>query len=144
MKKIILVLALAISFSACHPSHKKITLGDINNIGVTGALGQKLGTIITVTGVVEENSSEAKEDEGEPFFLSITAVNGNPLKAPVKYPFRAAHDWIKIETPKIGDHFDYVGYETGSFDGSPDGEFKYAVAYTSTGYYFKTSFLILK
>lgn len=140
---VISVLVVVIFCFGCSSLHKEMSLAEINNAGVTGMLGPKLGTVVIVAGTVEENTSQSKGDEGEPFFLSIDSVNGNQLKSPVKYPLRTAHEWIKIETPKIGDHFNYVGYETGGFEGSPDGEFKYAPAYSTTGYFFNTSFLII-
>lgn len=124
-------------------SQEAVTVAQINNKGVTGTLGVKLGTIVTVEGQVVENDSKAKEDSGEPYFLEISRVNGHALKSPVRYAFRTANQWVKIKEPAVGNKFKYAGYETGGFSGSPDGEFKYVPAYATTGYYFKTEFLVL-
>ncbi len=122
---------------------ESVTLSQINNSGVMGSLGVRLGTIVTVEGVIVKNDSQQKADSGEPFFLSIEKVNGALLKRPVKYPFRTANQWVKLEEPKVGYKFKYIGYETGGFAGSPEGEFKYVPPYQATGYYFDTSFLVL-
>jgi hypothetical protein len=120
-----------------------IPLAEISNRGVQGMLGRPLGTIVNVSGEVVANDSRAKEDADQPFFLRIDQVDGKKLAKPVRYPFRLANQWVKMPVPKIGQRFEYAGYETGAFQGSPDGEFKYVPAYTSVGFSFVSEFRVL-
>ena len=119
-----------------------ISLKDVYARGIEGRLGMRLGTIAEISGDVVPNTSKAKADDDEPFFLKITAVDGKPLAEPVLYPFIKQNSGINV-APKIGDKFRFVGFETGRFDGSPDGELKYVPAYATTGFGFHTRFVVL-
>ena len=100
------------------------------------------GTIVEVAGEVTPNTSDAKLDAAEPFFLSITTVDGRQLTKPAMYPF-IEQAKLKNVSPKVGEKFHFVGFETGRFDGSPAGEFRYVDSYASTRYHFATQFVVL-
>lgn len=136
-------LSITLFYPALAAAQGGISVAKVNNDGVIGYLGARLGTIVTVEGSIVKNESNSKADSDEPYFLAIRKVDGKPLKSAVRYPVRAAYSFIDLKKPKIGDAVKYIGYETGSFAGSPSGEFKYIPAYTATDYHFETSFQIL-
>jgi hypothetical protein len=125
---------------ATQPTMQPVTIGDIRKLAVMGRLGLPLGTLVTVTGEAIPNTSLNKADAGDALFLSISSVNGKPLSAPVNFPFRKAQDSIDVAEPKIGDSFEFRGYETGGYVGVP---LHYGSHWQTTGFYFKTEFLIL-
>jgi hypothetical protein len=120
-----------------------IPLDEVHARGIEGKLGLRLGTVIEVSGEVITNSSQAKMNMDQPFFLRIDRVGDKALAQPAI--FRARDMDLQEARPelKIGDHFHCAGYETGSFHGSPNGEFKYVKPYATVGYGFGTQFIIL-
>jgi hypothetical protein len=103
-----------------------------------------MGTIVDVAGVVVENKSNAKADLSEPFFLRIDTVDGRKLDAPQLYSSSAMQLVRDVPALKVGDSFKCVGYETGGFRGSPEGEFKYVKPYATQGFFFHVEFVVLK
>jgi hypothetical protein len=120
---------------------KPVSLQEIHQRGVEGRLGVKLGTIVTIKGSVVPNTSRSKADVSERFFLSIEQIDGESLDKPIQFPFRSKFDSKPL--PKIGDEFSYVAYETGRFEGTPDGEFDYVQAYADIGFGFGTELLLI-
>jgi len=119
-----------------------ITLDEIQSRGIAGRLHLPLGTIAETSGEVVSNTSTAKIDSGFPFFLKITAVNGKPLDPPVLYP-PAKYDSGFPLALKIGDHFRLVGYETGSFQGAPEGLANHVPIMATTRYAFTLEFVVI-
>lgn len=136
--------ALAVAATQAKEGERKppISLQDLRDRGVAGHLGVPLGTIATIVGQVVKNDSRNKADSAEPFFLQIEKVDGMKLPQPVKYPFRP-QQFAKLPQPKIGEAFQYVAFETGGYDGSPQGEFDFVPAYQTINYDFITSLVIL-
>jgi hypothetical protein len=137
---VVVILATAVAYGK---EAKPIPAAELQKRGVSGRLSRALGTIVTVKGTVVANRSRRKADAGVPSVLRIAKVNGKRLKQPVTYRFRLAHDWVKVPAPKVGQKFHLIGFETGAFVGSPEGEFKHVPAYTTTGFHFETTFLVL-
>jgi hypothetical protein len=125
---------------ATQPAAIPVPLGDVRDKGVMGELGVPLGTMVTVSGKAVPNNSRSKANEGEPLFLQITSVDGKALSKPVEYPFRKARDFIDAASPKIGDSFEFRGYETGGYSGVP---LNYGAPWQDTSFYFSTEFLVL-
>ena len=121
-----------------------VTLEEVRERGLAGRLGPRLGTVLTVAGVVVENRSRAKADEGEPFFLRIDAVDGRPLATPVLYAASAMDVARDAPGLKVGDRFRCAGFETGDFRGAADGEFRYVESYADQSFHFAPRFAVLK
>lgn len=125
---ILIASLFAASASAQTPatasSEPPLTIDEVRLRGVTGRLGPRLGTIVEVSGsVVAVPEPRRKAHATVPFLLSITAVDDNHLREPVVYEFIPYHSSL-VFTPKIGDAFRFIGYETGGFEGSPNGFYK--------------------
>lgn len=119
---------------------KPIPIDEVRKRGVLGELGHPLGTIVTVEGeAADENFRKWKADSGHTL-LRIKSVNGTELKEEVVFRF----DGKKEDAPKVGAKFKYAGYESASYYGIVDGEFKYTDAYAFVGYWFHGNFRILK
>lgn len=121
-----------------------VTLEDIHERGIAGTLGPPLGTILEVSGEVVANDSRSKADALEPFFLRIDEVDGRRLEAPQMFSSKDMPLIRKAPDLKVGDTFRCIGYETGAFSGSPDGEFKYVQPYATHRFHFAVRFVVLK
>ncbi len=106
-----------------------------------GVLGQPLGKITTIAGVVRQAALGAKASKLD-FVLSIEAVNGRPLAKPVTLPFQI-FTTAKVTQPVLGQTFRYVGYETGGFTGVPAGAFKWVPAVATRDHHFEAFYQIL-
>lgn len=117
-----------------------ITVKDFEQKSPLGTLGQPLGEIITISGVVRQTGLGVKSALEE--VLSVESVNGRPLSQPVTIPYKLFMT-AQVAKPLLGESFKYVGYETGGFTGVPPEAFKYVSAVATTGYRFNTSFEVL-
>lgn len=106
-----------------------------------GTLGQRLGKIMTISGVVRQAKLGAKGNEND-LVLSIEAVNNRYLAKPITMPFQI-FTTARVTPPILGQPFRYVGYETGRFIGVPAEAFKWVPAVTTTNYHFETFYQIL-
>jgi hypothetical protein len=106
-----------------------------------GMLGQPLGRIMTISGVVRQAALGAKGREND-LVLSIEAVNDRPLAKPITMLFQI-FTTAKITKPVLGQTFRYVGYETGGFTGVPAEAFKWVPVVTTTNYHFEAFYQIL-
>ncbi len=120
-----------------------IHISKLNRSKVMGSLGYALGEVIIIEGVVAaENYTKRKDDAGK-LLLRVRIVNEKPLKEEVVFdfsPFLGAD----VKKPLVGARFKYTGYETGGFSGIPEKAFDYVPRVPTTGYYFSTSFVILR
>lgn len=106
-----------------------------------GVLGQPLGKITTISGVVRQAALGAKASKLD-FVLSIEAVNDRPLAKPVTLPFQI-FTTAKVTQPVLGQTFRYVGYESGGFTGVPAGAFKWVPAVATRDHHFEAFYQIL-
>ncbi|GBO51776.1 hypothetical protein APA_2647 [Pseudanabaena sp. lw0831] len=106
-----------------------------------GHLGQPLGKIITIAGVVRQGELGAKASPRE--VLSVEVVNDRPLAQPVTIEFNLFVT-AQVAKPVLGRSFKYVGYETGGFTGVPQEAFKFVPAVATTGHRFNTYFQVLQ
>jgi hypothetical protein len=106
-----------------------------------GELGQPLGKITTISGVVRQAALRAKASEKD-LVLSIETVNNRPLPKPITIPFQI-FTTAKVAQPFLGQTFRYVGYETGGFTGVPAEAFKWVPAVATTNHRFEAFYQIL-
>jgi hypothetical protein len=123
---------------------RPIAISELRARGIEGRLGSPLGTILEVSGIVVANTSRAKADISEPFFLRIEEVNGKKLDPPEELPSRNLPLAHLAPELKVGDRFHCVGYETGGFEGTPPGVFDYVTPYPATGFGFALRFVPIK
>ena len=122
---------------------KPIRASELNRSKVIGSLGYALGEVVIIEGVIaDENYTKRKADAGK-FLLRVQAVNGKALKEEAVFEF-SPFSGVGIRNPVVGARFKYTGYETGGFSGVPDRAFDYVPRVPTTGYYFSTSFVILR
>lgn len=108
-----------------------------------GSLGYALGEIIVVEGVAaDENYRRRKADVGG-LLLRVKSVNGKQLKDEIIFDFRALPG-ADVRNPAVGASFQYTGYETGEFSVAPEKAFDYAPRVQALGFYFGTSFVVLR
>jgi hypothetical protein len=102
-----------------------------------------LGEVVTVEGTaVDDTYTRRKEDAGK-ILLRIQSVNGKRLKSEAVLHF-VAYDGEESKKPSVGTKFKYIGFETGGFSGMPESAFVYIPRVPTSGYYFTTSFVILR
>ena len=147
------LLLLALTLVACPfalaqnhrtRSHTKpILVARINSSGIIGSIGRPLGEVVTVEGTaVDDSYTRRKEDAGE-ILLRIQSVNGKRLKSEAVLHF-VAYNGEESKKPSVGTKFKYIGFETGGFSGMPESAFVYIPRVPTSGYYFTTSFVILR
>jgi hypothetical protein len=107
-----------------------------------GELGQPLGKVTTIAGVIRQAALGAKSSNLD-LVLSIEAVNDRPLPKPVTMPFQTFAT-ANVAKSFLGQTFRYVGYETGGFSGVPAEAFKWVPAVSSADYHFATVYIILQ
>lgn len=113
---------------------------------LVGDLGVSLGTIVLARGQVAAHDAAApaaKEDEGAVKFV-VTHVDGRKLTAAVRMRWDHAAVPGAAAPPPPGQEVEVYGYETGAFEGAPDGTFKHVPAFTTTGFHFATRFVALR
>ena len=118
-----------------------LTVNDLEQKPLLGHLGQPLGKIITIAGVVRQGELGAKASPRD--VLSVESVNDRPLAQPVTIEFNLFMT-AQVAKPVLGRSFKYVGYETGGFTGIPQEAFKYVPAVATTSHRFNTSFQVLQ
>ena len=126
--------------ASANPLAAPIPLQEIQTRGIEGRLGFRLGTVISVAGQIIPNSSRAKADVDEPFFVRVEEANGKPLDSPVDYPARVFPLNQHIKSLKVGDAFSCTGYETGGYEGVADVPSGTAVSVAGVGYGFVVHF----
>jgi len=110
---------------------------------VIGSLDRPLGEVVTIEGIVaDETYTKRKQDAGE-ILLRVQAVNGKALKREAIFPFHH-YEGTQMKRPSAGMRFKYLGYETGGFSGLPEAAFVYIPRVATSGHYFTTSFVILR
>ncbi len=120
-----------------------VNVNELNRRKVIGTLGLELGTIVTIEGIVADESYRRERSDVGETLLRVQSVNGNRLKHEVVFPFMK-HEIGSVATPTVGARFKFTGYETGGFVGEPNGVFDYVPRFAATSYHFRTSFYVLK
>ena len=96
-----------------------------------------------VSGDIVPNTSRAKADGGEPFFLRINEVDGRKLETPQLFSSAAMPLIHKVRGLKVGGSFRCIGYESGAFQGSPGDVLKYVETYATQGFHFAVHFVVV-
>lgn len=144
----IAVVAAAILFPFAVTSADKasgqatsITISELNKLQVIGWLGQPLGKIVTIEGVVTDDYYRKMKVDAGQTLLRVQAVDGKKLPGEQIVTVLSAG----VEKPKVGSKFKYIGYETGGFTGVPREAFRYMQpVVATTGYYFTTDFVVVR
>jgi len=121
---------------------KSITLSELNKLQVIGWLGQPLGKIVTIEGVVPDATFVRSKEQEDKTLLRVQTVDGIKLSEAAVFCFSSLLSGI--EEPKAGAKFKYIAYETGGFTGVPEGNFAYVGPLCCTSYYFTTHFVIIR
>lgn len=125
------------------PRSNPIHVSVLNSAIVVGSLGVPLGEVLTIEGIAaDENYTKRRADSGD-ILLRVQTVNGKALKHEAIFPF-SPFEGAEMTKPSAGMRFKYVGYETGGFSGIPEGAFAYVPRVPTSGYYFTTSFVVLR
>ncbi|MEI8245720.1 MAG: hypothetical protein WCI51_07815 [Lentisphaerota bacterium] len=120
---------------------KTISYKELNNIKIIGQLGIELGSIVNVEGTVLLPAElDKKADEGK-YILRICSVNGEILSE--KIAIELLYAYSGVDRSNKGEKVKYIGFESGSFDGMPDGYLKY-LHVASQRFNFCTYFIALK
>ncbi|WP_310426846.1 hypothetical protein [Chamaesiphon sp. VAR_48_metabat_135_sub] len=106
-----------------------------------GELGQTLGKVITISGIVSQAALGSKADKFD-LVLSIKTVNDRALAKPIIMGFKI-FERAKVVPPILGQTFRYVGYETGGFVGIPAEAFKWVEPVATTNHHFESFYQIL-
>ena|SRR5579884_3160111 len=125
-------------------SEPVLRLKEVRERGIEGTLGRPLGTVVEVSGSVVANTSRQKADAGEPFFLRIVEMDGRELATPIS--FSSTDMPLVDEAPelKVGDRFRCVGYESGTFRGTPADVFKHTEPSATLPFHFAVHFVVVK
>lgn len=121
-----------------------ITFKELDDRGIEGTLGHPLGTVMEVSGRVVANTSRAKGDVDEPFFLRIEEVDGHKLYQPRLFSCTAMPLVRSAPDLKVGDTFRCIGYESGGFQGTPGDVFKHVPVAATKGFGFAVNFAVVK
>lgn len=137
-----IVILFPLAVASADKAPKSIGISELSKLQVIGWLGQPLGRIVTIEGVVVDGSyTRCKADEGQSL-LRVQVVDGKQL--PKEQVFHFDPFLAELEKPTVGSKFKYIGYETGGFTGVPAKAFDHVPAIATTGYYFTTHFVVLR
>jgi hypothetical protein len=150
---LLLITGLLITFASREATHAQnqrakhqsgqVRVSQLRLNNVIGRLGHSLGEVVTVAGVVaDENYTRKKADTGQ-LLLRVQSVNDKPLRREVVLQF-SLFEGVAIMNPAAGSRIRFIGYETGGFVGVPGKAFEYVPRTASTGFYFNTSFIVLR
>jgi hypothetical protein len=116
-----------------------------------GKLHVPLGEISSLEGVVVEGPFKGCEGG---FNLRVQRIAGKITQEDIQIVIRPAfYEWgekanaggTSLPKLKIGDTYEMLGYETGSFTGEPNGVFENGGVVTQTvGFYFREEFVVIK
>lgn len=136
---------------ACAPLHaaetaketsKTITVEELGNLQVIGKLGIPLGKLVEMRATVTASSGK----DYTRYYLKVTVVDGKPIKEPVVMRFQSKEEDIpetsfdlykrkhgkstsrltdeelqSLEKGYVGSEVKFSAYETGAFQGLPEG-----------------------
>jgi hypothetical protein len=96
-----------------------IPLADVRERGIEGSLGVPLGTVVTIRGTAVDGWTALKQKEYQSdVFARVETVNERRLPEPVLVRLKIEQLTIdKVDLPKPGAAVDFVGWETGGYDG---------------------------
>ena len=148
MNKILYISLISIlSFFSIFSFSKNKNIIHYSGLGnshlVIGSLGEPLGKIITIEGIIiDGDDTRMKENSGK-LLLKVELVNGNKLKKSVTIDYRT-FNWAKVKDMTVNKRFKYIGYESGDMTGIPYDAFKYIPMVATRSYGFSVYFQICK
>ena len=122
---------------------KTITIAELNQMQVIGQLGQPLGKIVVIEGIVADDYyRKMRADQGYTL-LRVLTVDGKKLPEEVVFHFSPAMGSAP-DAPKVGSQFKYIGFESGGYTGLPTKAFDYMPRVANAGYSFTSGFLVVR
>ena len=132
---------LMLATSEARAEEERMSVSDLAS--VVGMLGQPLGTVVTIEGVVvEDDYRRMKEDQGKTL-LKVEKVDGVVLEGEVILSL-TQYAWTSPFLFEPGKRFELVGYESGGFTGIPEEAFDHIPQVTTTGFGFEVWFQLVK
>jgi hypothetical protein len=147
MKRLLAFSILLQVSHVCLAQNNKIPVL-INNPGkqfeLIGQLGEKLGSTLTVRGMIVEGPSKGYEDGPN---LVVQVINDSSTQQPVQIPVSPYFgEFGKNALPalKNGATYRLRVYETGEFVGTPPGAYKEAgISLQTSGFYFRNRLIVI-
>lgn len=121
---------------------KPIPVAELEAAGVLGRLGQPLGTVVTIEGVVADEKYERPKIDDRQILLLVRRVNGTKLAKEQVFCF--SDPTKSFAQPKANAAFKYLGYETGGFEGVPEQVWEHFGRSAVAGFGFQTHFHFLR
>jgi len=137
MKPVLLTLLLVFAplLAVAEDKPKPVTIASM--------LGQGFGKIIVIEGkVIDDTDTRMRAHMGKKL-LEVQKVNGQKMANPPQIQL-SSFSFSKVDIPERGTLVQLRGYETGGFSGIPGKAFDDIPMVATTGYFFKTQFMVTK
>lgn len=112
-------------------------------IQIIGSLNKPLGEILTVEGIIVDDTYTKRKSDSGKLLLKIESINGEKISNEIIIPF-STFKWVSIKDVKVDDYKKFIGYETGEMTGIPEKAFDYMPQVATEGFQFSTYFQICK
>ena len=138
------IITLIFLSIGCSTMINEINYFDIlNKVNIIGALNIPIGEIVTIEGVIiDDTYTKAKSDLGK-VLLKVQSINGKKLEEEIIIQINI-FVWSNINEPEVNDYKKYIGYETGEMRGIPYKAFDYMPQVTTEEFHFTTYFQVCK
>jgi hypothetical protein len=127
---------------------RALSVRDLNDRPVLGALGIPLGSVARVRAVLTTGNSK---DDADRYRLRVTRVDTRDLSEPVELDFTLAPGAHAIlprvresEPDYVGRQVDLIAYETGAFSGIPTRGLEGYANWQGRAFHFTTSLEVLE
>ncbi|MCW1884711.1 hypothetical protein OKA04_08225 [Luteolibacter flavescens] len=143
---IIAMLAAGVAGLSAEETKAKVSIDELHeNKTLVGKLGEPFGKLLRVrcrAFVPDKNKPLSKADESEEW-VEIMAADGKLFGVPILMKWRA-FQINPVAKPAPGKTIEVWGYETGGFEGMPNGSFEHVPRVAGTGFRFVSSLVALK
>ncbi|MCK4667882.1 hypothetical protein KAU33_14090 [Candidatus Dependentiae bacterium] len=113
------------------------------DIQIIGSLNKPLGEILTVEGIIVDDTYTKRKSDSGKLLLKVESINGEKISNEIIISF-SAFKWVSIKEVKVDDYKKFIGYETGAMTGIPEKAFEYMPQVATEGFHFSTYFQICK
>jgi hypothetical protein len=122
-----------------------ISIVDISANGIVGQLGERLGTVMKISGLIASQSYDSVSERWKTW-ATVDRIDDRALSSPVGIKLfewfisDPESDKSDVAKRKPGERFTYLGYETGGFVGTPRDALNYVLPSHRIGQHFETWF----